>query len=93
MYYFDPEVRKVFPLEKTAVPVSPFTGRVGCENIFSEMAARLKRSWSFFEATRYEKGRWLFKMSAKDKNYSLWSTGAMTLGYYGELRALGFKPP
>ena len=93
VYCFDPEVRKVFPLEKTAAPVSPFTGRVGCEDIFSEMAGRLKRSWSFFEETRYEKERWLFKMSAKDKNYSLWSTGAMTLGYYGELRALGFEPP
>jgi len=57
------------------------------------MAARLKRSWSFFEATRYEKGRWLFKMSVGDKDYSLWPTGAMTLGYYGELRALGFRPP
>jgi len=93
VYYFDPEVRKVFPLEKTAAPISPYTGRVRCEDIFSEMAARLKRSWSFFEATRYEKGRWLFKMSEKDKNYSLWATGAMTLGYYGELRALGFEPP
>ena len=93
VYYFDPEVRQVFPLEKTAAPISPFTGRVGCEDIFSEMAARLKRSWGFFEATRAEEGRWLFKMSATDKNYSLWSTGAMTLGYYGELRALGFTPP
>jgi len=93
VYYFDPEVRQVFPLPKTAPPVSPLTGRVGCEDIFSEMAARLKRSWSFFEATRYEKDRWLFKMSAGDKDYSLWSTGAMTLGYYGELRALGVEPP
>jgi len=67
VYYFDPEVRKVFPLEKTAVPVSPFTGRVGCEDIFSEMAARLRRSWSFFEATRCEKDRWLFKHSPTDK--------------------------
>jgi len=55
VYYFDPEVRKVFPLEKTAAPISSYTGRVGCEDIFSEMAARLKRSWNFFEATRYEK--------------------------------------
>ena len=46
VYYFDPEVRKVFPLAKTAPPVSPLTGRVGCEDIFSEMAARLRRSWS-----------------------------------------------
>lgn len=39
VYCFDPEVRKVFTLDKTAAPVSPFTGRVGCEDIFSEMAA------------------------------------------------------
>jgi len=93
VYYFDPEVRKVFPLEKTAAPVSPFSGRVGCEDIFSEMAARLKRSPSFFEATRLKKGTWLFKHSPRDKEYSLWATAAMTLGYYGELRALGFVPP
>jgi len=93
VYYFDPEVGKVFPLPKTAPPVSPLTGRVGCEDIFSEMAARLKRSWSFFDATRHIEGRWLFKMSAGDGGYSLWSTGAMALGFYGELRALGFEPP
>ncbi len=93
VYYFDPEVGEVFPLEKMAPPVSPLTGRVGCEDIFSEMATRLKRSWSFFESTRYEKGRWLFRHAPGDKDYSLWATGAMTLGYYGELRALGFEPP
>lgn len=93
VYYYDPEANAVFALDKHAPPVSPLTGRVGCEDIFSEMAARLKRSWIFFEATRYEKGRWLFKMSAAEKDYSLWSTGAMTLGYYSELCALGFEPP
>ncbi len=93
VYYFDPEVRKVFPLEKTAAPVSPFTGRVGCEDIFTEMAARLKRSWSFFEATRAEKDRWLFKYQLGDKDYSLWATSSDALAYYGEIRALGFTPP
>ncbi|HCO92630.1 MAG TPA: hypothetical protein DIU00_01545 [Phycisphaerales bacterium] len=93
VYYFDPEVRKVFPLEKTAVPVSPFTGRVGCEDIFSEMAARLRRSWTFFEATRAEPGSWLFKYELGDKEYSLWATSSDCLAYYGELRALGFEPP
>ena len=93
VYYFDPEVRKTFPLDKTAAPVSPFTGRVGCEDIFSEMAARLKHSWSFFEATRHEEGRWLFTLLAGDKDYSLWATAGMALDYYGELRAMGFESP
>jgi hypothetical protein len=93
VYYFDPEVRKVFPLEKTAAPVSPLTGRVGCEDIFSEMAARLKRSWTFFEATRAEPGSWQFKHSPGDEGPSLWATSSMTLAYYGEIRALGFEPP
>ncbi len=93
VYYFDPEVQKVFPLEKTAAPVSPFTGRVGCEDIFSEMAARLKRSWSFFEATRAKEGEWLFKYAPTDNQYSLWATSSDALAYYGELRALGFEPP
>lgn len=93
VYYFDPEVRKVFPLQKSAPPVSPFTGRVGCEDIFSEMAARLKRSWSFYEATRAEEGKWRFKYQLGDKEYSLWATSSDALAYYGELRALGFIPP
>ena len=97
VYYFDPEVRKVFPLPKTASPVSPFTGRVGCEDIFSEMAARLKRSWNFFEATRVEEGRWLFKHEPGGKVHHVDEGAGVSpiypLAYYGELRALGFMPP
>ena len=93
VYYFCPECRHVFGLPKTGAPICAKCSRVGCEDIFSEMAARLKRSWSFFEATRYQKGRWLFKHTLGAKGYSVWATGAMALGYYGELRALGFEPP
>ena len=97
LYYFDPEVRKVFPLPKTAPPVSPLTGRVGCEDIFSEMAARLKRSWSFYEATRVKEGEWLFANQPGGKVHHV-DEGARVsptypLAYYGELRALGFVPP
>ena len=97
VYYFDPEARKVFPLEKTAAPVSPFTGRVGCEDIFSEIAARLKRSWSFFEATRVQKGSWLFANSPGGKVHHVdegaGASPTYPLAYYGELRALAFVPP
>ncbi len=93
VYYYDPEANAVFALDKHAPPVSPLTGRVGCEDIFSEMAARLKRSWSFFEATRAEPGSWLFKYAPADKEYSLWATSSDALAYYGEIRALGFEPP
>jgi len=97
VYYFDPEVRKVFPLPRTAPPVSPLTGRVGCEDIFSEIAARLKRSWSFFEATRVREGSWLFANRPGGKVHHV-DEGARVsptypLAYYGELRALGFVPP
>jgi len=97
VYYFDPEVRKVFPLEKMAAPVSPFTGRVGYEDIFSEMAARLNRSWSFFQATRVKEGEWLFANHLGGKVHHV-DEGARVsptypLAYYGELRALGFIPP
>ena len=97
VYYFDPEVKKVFPLEKTAAPVSPFTGRVGCEDIFSEMAARLKRSWHFYEATRTKPDSWLFANKPGGKVHHV-DEGAYTspgypLSYYGEMRAFGFIPP
>lgn len=96
VYYFDPEVRKVFPLPKTAPPVSPFTGRVGCEDILSEMAARLKRSWSFFEATRVKEGEWLFANHPGGKVHHVDEGATVSptypLAYYGELRALGFVP-
>ncbi len=97
VYYFDPEVRKVFPLEKTAAPVSPYTGLVGCEDIFSEMAARLKRSWSFFEATRVKEGEWLFANHPGGKvhhvDHGARVSPSYPLAYYGELRAFGFVPP
>ncbi len=97
VYYFDPEARQVFSLPKTAPPISPLTGRVGCEDIFSEMAARLKRSWSFFEATRVKEGEWLFADHPGGKVHHV-DDGARvsptySLAYYGELRALGFIPP
>jgi len=97
VYYFDPEVGKVFPLEKTAPPVSPLTGRVGCEDIFSEIAARLKRSWGFYEATRVKEGQWLFANQPGGKVHHV-DEGARVsptypLAYYGELRAFGFVPP
>lgn len=44
VYYFCPECRCVFGLSKTAAPICAKCGRVGCEDIFSETAARLKRS-------------------------------------------------
>jgi len=56
------------------------------------MAERMQQTWSFFEATRFEEGGWLFKHSPDDKAYSLWGT-LMALSYYGEVRALGFEPP
>jgi len=92
VYYFCPECREVFGLNKTMAPVCKKCGRVGVEDIFSEMAARLKRSWSFFEATHLEPDKWLFKLTPGSPDYSLWAT-ALAMGYYGELRAMGFKPP
>jgi hypothetical protein len=44
VYYYDPDARAVFGLDKHAPPVSPLTGRTGCRDIFTEMAERLNRS-------------------------------------------------
>jgi len=90
VYYFCPECREVFSLNKTMAPVCGKCGRVGVEDIFSEMAARLKRSWSFFEATRLEKNKWLFSFEPNSKDVY---TGTYPLAYYGGIRALGFVPP
>jgi len=90
VYYFCPECREVFGLNKTMTPVCGKCGRVGVEDIFSEMAARLKRSWNFFEATRLEPERWLFSFEPNNKDVY---TGTYPLAYYGEVRALGFVPP
>jgi len=92
VWCFCPDCRDVFGIEKADAPVCPACGREGLRDIFSEMAERMQRTWTFFEATRHEEGRWLFRHSPGDEEYSLWGT-LMALGYYGEVRALGFEPP
>ena len=96
VYYYDAAARAVFGLDKHAPPVSPLTGRNGCRDIFTEMAERLNRSWSFFEATRVEPGRWLFANSPGGpvgRPDDARALPTYPLAYYGELRALGFIPP
>lgn len=92
VYYYCPDCQKVFSLAKTAAPICPYCGRIGCEDIFSEIAARLFHAWEFFDATRYQGNKWLFKRQPENKNYSLRAT-TMALGAYGELRCMGFVPP
>ena len=94
VYYYDPEANAVFALDKYAPPISPLTGRVGCEDVFSEIAARLRRSWSFFEATRVEPGRWLFANEPGGTvRLGVRTSPTYPLAYYGELRTQGFLPP
>ena len=93
VYYYCPDCRSVFGLAKAAPPVCPDCKRAECKDIFGEIALRLQHAWKFFEATRYEKGKWgLFRMSPSDKDYTLWAS-LLALGTYGELRCLGFELP
>ncbi|MBT3274050.1 MAG: hypothetical protein HN368_12910 [Spirochaetales bacterium] len=97
VYYFDPEASEVFALGKHDPPVSPLTGRVGCEDVFSEIAARLRHTWTFFETTRVARDRWLFANSKGDvahhPNDGVYTSPTYPLAYYCELRSLGFVPP
>jgi hypothetical protein len=93
VFYYDPESDSVFELPKDAPPLSPKTGRLGCEDIFSETASRLKQAWDFFEATRWQEGHWLFKWRADAQSYDLKASAEYALATYGLLRALGLAPP
>ena len=92
VHYFCPDCRNVFGIPKSDPANCPSCGYKKLKDIFAEMAERMKETWNFFEATRLQEGSWLFKYSLDDSEYSLWGT-IMALGYYGELRALGFEPP
>ena len=94
VYYHCPDCHNVFSLVKTANPVCQKCGRVGCEDIFSEMAARMRHVWDFFDATRYEEGKWgLFKENIGDKDFTMWASAVLALASYGEFRSMGFEPP
>jgi len=93
VFYYDPEADFVFELPKGSPPISPKSGRVGCEDIFSETAARLTRMWDYFEATRWQQGHWLFKWRPDAKDYTLKASAEYALATYGLLRTLGFTPP
>ena len=69
----------------------PGCGQGQLQDVFSEMADRLRHAWRFFEATRADDD-WLFRHSPESSGYSLWSS-ICAMSAYGELRAMGFVPP
>ena len=97
VYYFCPDCRDVLGIPKADPADCPGCGRKGLKDIFTEIAGRLEKSWSFFEATRVRKGSWLFANEPGGKVHHM-DEGAYTspnypLAFYAELRALGFIPP
>ncbi len=97
VYYFCPDCRDVCGIPKANPTDCPQCGRKGLKDIFTEMAERLEKSWSFFAATRIRKGSWLFANEPGGEVHHM-DEGAYTfpnypLAYYAELRALGFIPP
>jgi hypothetical protein len=97
VYYYCPDCHDVFGILKTNPADCPKCGRKELKDIFAEIAERLAKSWSFFEATRVKKGAWLFSNEIGGKVHHM-DEGAYTspnypLAYYAELRGLGFIPP
>lgn len=97
VFYFCPDCCTVCDVPKDDQPNCPLCGRKGLKDIFSEIAERLERSWHFFEATRMDRGSWLFAHEPGGAVHHM-DEGAHTLptyplAYYAELRALGFVPP
>ena len=60
VYYFCPDCHDVAGIPKEDPGTCPKCGREDLKDIFMEIAERLERSWSFFEATRVKEGSWLF---------------------------------
>ena len=97
VYYFCPDCWDVFGVPKAKPADCPQCGRKRLKDIFTEIAQRLEKSWSFFEATRIGEGSWLFANEPGGEVHHM-DQGAYTfpnypLAYYAELRALGFMPP
>ena len=97
VYYFCPDCRYAYGIPKANPADCPQCGRKGLKDIFSEMAERLEKSWSFFAAMRIRKGSWLFINEPGGEVHHM-DEGTHTfpkylLAYYAELRALGFIPP
>ncbi len=61
VYYYCPKCDDVYGIPKAAENRCPECGRSDLKDIFVEISERLAKSWSFFEKTRYEKDKWLFR--------------------------------
>ena len=79
-------------MEKAMKPICPVCGERPLRDIFSEMASRLHKAWKFFEATRWRDDQWYFTFAPDESEFSLNAT-SRALGTYGELRAMGIRPP
>jgi hypothetical protein len=97
IYYFCPDCNDVFGIPKTDPSSCPICHRNDIKDIFTEIAARYEKCWSFFEATRVKKDSWLFANEPGGKVHhmdeSAYTSPNYPLAFYAELRGLGFIPP
>ena len=91
IYYYCPDCDEVFGLRKFADNRCGTCGREGLKDIFRELSERLAQSWSFYERTRYEGNKWLFRYKPGGE-VSFFAT-MLALALYGALRSLGFACP
>lgn len=91
VYFYCPPCDEVFGLPKGGGNNCPSCRQPGLKDVFQEISQRIVRSWGFFERTRYEANKWLFRYKPGDK-VSFFATG-LAMALYGELRAMGFVCP
>jgi hypothetical protein len=91
IYYYCPDCNEVFGLPKGADNRCGVCGREELKDIFRELSERLAKSWSFYERTRYEENKWLFRYKPGGE-VSFFAT-MLALALYGALRSLGFECP
>ena len=91
IYYYCPECDDVFGEPKESTNRCRKCGRQGLKDIMRELAERLARMWGFYEMTRFEKNKWLFRYKPGGE-VSFFAT-VLALGLYGSLRSLGIACP
>ena len=91
IYFYCPPCDEVFGIPKGGGNRCPCCRRPDLNDIFAEISQRIAKTWSFFEKTRYEANKWLFRYKPGGE-VSFFATG-LAMALYGELRAMGFACP
>ena len=91
IYYYCRNCDEVFGLPKGAGNRCGTCGREGLKDIMRELSERLAKAWSFYDRTRYEENKWLFRYKPGGE-VSFFAT-VLAMALFGALRSLGFECP